>query len=318
MRRILEGYRQMAKAKELKRVKNKEFFNYKRRRGDRRDGWRIYSSDPFFGVIPHIMPNRTGSMVQFDETIDTTELDSFVRRMRRDTDMTDLSRLAIMCAALVRVYSQYPNLNRFVVGRRIYARNHIAISMIVKRAMVLGGDEIAIKPCFMPNATLHDVWEQLHAEIAKNKEDTSDNSTDGMAKLLNSLPVWLVRSVVNFFTRADNHNHMTKLLNDLSPFHASMFITDIGSAGISAVYHHLYDFGTCSQFIALGKREKKLVMGDDGQAKEVNAIGFKYVVDERIVDGFYYAKAMRYFLTLMKHPEQLLTAPEKVNEDPLC
>lgn len=304
-------------AKEIKRIKGKEFYNYKRRRGDRKDGWRVRSDDPFFGVIPHIMPDRTASTVFYDASINIKALDDFVRYQRRNSDMKDLSRLAVLCAALVRVFSQYPNLNRFIRGNRIWARNYLSISVVVKKDMVLGGEECAIKPMFRPDANIHDVWEALHAEIAENKApDGAGNSTAKIARLIDSLPVGLVRAFVNLIRRWDEKGKMTDFLNDVSPFHTSMFITDIGSTGISSVYHHLYDFGTCSHFISLGKREKEIVMKDD-DAVEINTLHFRYVVDERIVDGFYYAKAMRYFEHLIKHPEELLNRPEKVVEDTL-
>lgn len=303
--------------KEIKRIQGKEFYNYKRRRGDRKDGWRVRSDDPFFGIIPHIMPQRTGSTVMYDANIDVKTLDEFVRYQRRNSDMKDLSRLMVMCAALVRVFSQYPNLNRFIRGNRIWARNYLSVSVIIKKDMVLGGEECAIKPRFEPNSNLHDVWAAFHEEIAISKEHDGDgNSTARIARIVNALPVWMVRSFVNLVRFCDERNRLTNFLNDVSPFHTSMFITDIGSTGISSVYHHLYDFGTCSHFISLGKREKEVVMSDDNP-KEINTLHFRYVVDERIVDGFYYAKAMRYFEHLIKHPQELLERPEGVVEDAL-
>lgn len=303
-------------AKERKRDPKKKYFNYKRKRGDRKDGWRVIGADPFFGVIPHIMPVRTASTVHFEEAIDCTGLDEFVRRMRRESDMTDLSRLTVMMAALVRTFSQYPHLNRFVKNRRIWARNYLSVSLVVKREMSLTGEESIIKPKFEPDATLHDVWEKLHADITANKGESENNDTGKLAVLLNAMPVWMLRAVVNIIDRADDKGRFSKLLNSASPFHTSVFITDIGSTGISSVYHHLYDFGTCSQFVSIGKREKRTRVTPEG-VEEYPVINFRIVVDERIVDGYYYAKAIRYFVGLMKHPERLLTPPEKVIEDSL-
>ncbi len=309
----------LAKKNEIKRVKGKEFFNYKRRHGDRRDGWRVRGKDPFFGVIPHIMPTRTGSMVGFEERIDTTNLDAFVRKMRRETDMKQLSRAMVIMAGLARIMARYPQINRFIRGRRIYARNYMSIAMVVKKEMTVGGDENVIKPMFNPDASLFDVYEAVHKEVEANKgDDIEANDTGAMARILNALPVWLLKVFVNFVTYCDDHNKLTKFVNEVSPFHTSMFITDIGSTGISAVYHHLYDFGTCSEFIAIGRREK--YFADDGNGNPVrrSSITLRMMVDERIVDGYTYAKAMRYLVHLLENPEELLEKYTEWNEDPLC
>ena len=306
------------KIKERKRDSSKEFFNYKRIRGDRKDGWRVRGKDPFFSVIPHIMPTRTGAMVGFEEVIDSTALDAFVRRMRRESDMTELSRLIVIMAALVRMMAKYPQVNRFVRGRRIYARNFMSIAMVVKKEMVVGGDENIIKPMFNPNACLKDVYEAARGEISSNKGDNiTVNDTGGMARLLDSLPRWLLKWFVGFITRCDDRGHLTNFLNKVSPFHTSMFITDIGSTGIDSVYHHLYDFGTCSEFIAIGRREKKLVVDRTGESNLHYTISIKAMVDERIMDGFTYAKAMRYLAKLLENPEQLLEPFNDWEEDPL-
>ena len=51
----------------------------------------------------------------------------------------------------------------------------------------------------------------------------------------------------------DYHGWLPKALMKVSPFHGSMIVTSMGSLGIPAIYHHLYNFGTCSLFVAMGK-----------------------------------------------------------------
>ena len=44
-------------------------------------------------------------------------------------------------------------------------------------------------------------------------------------------------------------------------------------------------------------------------------IDVKFVLDERICDGYYYATFFKYFRSLMRHPELLDNPPEVVNQD---
>jgi len=304
--------------KPLKRVKGKEFFNYKKRRGDRKDGWRVKSyKDPYFQIMPHIMPMRCDAQVFFEDILETEALDKFVKTVRRDEslEMPELSRLAVVMAACVRAFSRYPKINRFVAGRKVYARNYFSISLTLKKSLHIEGEEETIKPNFNPDATLKDVYDSLVTMLSSAKE--VDNNTAAFVDKLTNLPQWLIRLVFRWINYADARKGLPKFLFNLSPFHTSIYITDIGSTGIGSVYHHIYNLGTTSAFISIGRREKKLVLDENGQPKYVNTIKFCYVIDERICDGFYYAKAVRYITHLLKHPEELLERPETITEDPL-
>lgn len=307
------------KPKKLKRVKGKEFFNYKKRHCDRKDGWRVKPyKDPYFQLMPHIMPMRCDSQVFFEDVIETDPLDKFVKKIRSDESMgmPELSRLAVVMAACVRAFSRYPKINRFVAGRKVYARNYFSISLTMKKSLHIDGEEETIKPTFNPDATLKDVYDSLSTLLVSAKNE--NNNTANFADNLSNLPQWLIRAVVGWVRFADNHRGLPKFLYTLSPFHTSIYVTDIGSTGIGSVYHHIYNLGTTSTFVSIGRREKKLVLDENGQPKYVNTLKFCYVIDERICDGFYYAKSVRYITHLLKHPEELLEKPAVINEDPLC
>ncbi|MBQ9993539.1 MAG: hypothetical protein IJP17_02385, partial [Clostridia bacterium] len=191
------------KQKELKRVKGKEFFNYKKRCGDRTDGWRVRSaSDPTFDLIPHIMPQRCDSQVFMEEMLETEKLDSFVREMRRSGEMPQLSRLAVVMAACVRAFSRYPKTNRFIAGNKIYARNHYCISLTIKKSMSIDADEATVKIYFDPNDTLAEVNEKLCKEVGASKHDI-DNETDSFVDKIKSVPQWAIRAFVRWANRKD-------------------------------------------------------------------------------------------------------------------
>ena len=303
-----------------KRIPGKKFYNYKNKRGDRKDGWRVHSNDPAFYLIPYLMRTRLDSMVFFEERIDIEELNRFVRKMRREGDMPQLSRVVVVMAAFVRAVSQYPHLNRFVIGGGIYARNSLRISMTIKREMTLEAQEENIKVSFDPDDTLKIVYDKVMAELnqVKGANVEATNDTGSVSRFISALPGWLIRAVIGTMRRMDNRKGVPKLIDEVSPFHTSVYITDIGSVGIGSVYHHLYEFGTCSVFAGLGKIEKMMVRNDDGTVENHESVNLRFTVDERIGDGYYYGKALRYIVQMLKHPDNLLTPPETVKEDELC
>ena len=288
----------------------------KRRFGDRYDGYRIRGIDPLCQIIPSVMRTRLDSMVYFNEELEITQLEKFVREQRRN-GLPNLRMLHIFMAAMVRVMSQRPQLNRFVVGRKIFAHNDMRISLACKRELSLDGEETTIMPSFEPEDALADVVNKVETCIQEEvlTSETDNGATYAVARLLGAIPTFVKARVIDFIRALDRIGWMPRIINRASPFHSSMFITDLGSCGISPVFHHLYEFGTCSVFVAIGKKETRYELDANGQVQTRRYIEMKVVADERICDGFYYASSMRLLSRLIQHPERLLTPPEEIVED---
>lgn len=284
----------------------------KRKFGDRYDGYRVKNVDPFFLLIPFLMKNRVDSQVYFEDEIDITELEKFVR-IHGDTDIPGLKMYHIFVAACIRLYSQRPYLNRFCMRGRIYARKTMRVSMSMLRGQ---GEEgcvsTVIKPEFELSDTLADVVNRFNTIVEENRKISTENNTDWTASLIGHMPGFLARFVVNLLTFLDHHGRMPKALNEVSPFHTSLFITNMGSIGVEPVFHHIYEFGTTSLFIAIGKKKNVQEIGPDGSVIKRRKMGVKVVADERICDGHYYAASMRKLVKLLRNPERLLLPPEQV------
>ena len=101
----------------------------------------------------------------------------------------------------------------------------------------------------------------------------------------------------------------------LSPFHGSVFLTSLGSLGIPPIYHHLYDFGNIPVFIAFGAKRTEREVDSEGGTERRKYLDYKVSIDERIVDGQYFAACFKKIRSVMLHPEQLDFPPETVKED---
>ncbi len=286
----------------------------KRKFGDRYDGYRVKRVDPFFLLIPYLMKTRVDSQVYFSDEIDITELEKFIR-FHNETDIPGLKLYHVVIAAMVRLYSQRPHLNRFVMRSKIYARNHISVSMAMKRSMSIESETTTVKPRFEPTDTLLQVVERFNSAVEANRTEIQENGTDSTAKVIGNLPSCLVRSVVNVLAFLDRRGLMPRIINKVSPFHTSLFLTNMGSIGIRPIYHHIYEFGTTSVFLALGKKETIQAVDTDGNLVRKRVVGIKVVADERICDGHYYASSMRMLAKYLKNPEELLEPPAQVVPD---
>lgn len=287
---------------------------YKKMPGDRKDGWKLRNVPLFFTVVPFIMRTRLDSQNYYEETLDVEPMMDFLKAHKED--MPNISMMTIFVAAMVRMISQRPALNRFVVHNKLYAHNSITISIAIKRTMSDDGEETMIKPSFDPRDTLQDVQRRLDEAIAEAINHEEGTGIDGVAGLLGKLPAWLFRFAVSMIHFLDNRGWLPQKLVQASPWHCSAMYTNVGSLGIGPIYHHLTELGTYSTFIAMGKRERHTVYDENGDAAVRRTVGMKIVNDERTCDGYYYANSMRMLRRLLMNPAMLLEPPKKVMLDP--
>ncbi|MDR2514131.1 MAG: hypothetical protein LBD02_02850 [Christensenellaceae bacterium] len=272
----------------------------KRRWGDRYDGRKVRKLDPMFLLIPHVMRTRVDAQVYMEEELNITAMEALVSQEKEN--IPGLTLLHVILAALVRMVSQRPRLNRFSSGGNIYARNYFRISMMVKEKMSDGAPEACVMPCFELSDCLADVV--LGFNAARDEAlRAAGNSTDGTVRILGAIPGCIRRGFINLMRGLDAVGWMPRRINRVSPFHSSFFVTSMGSIGIDPIYHHLYEFGTTSVFIALGKKRGE---------REDRTMLFRFVLDERICDGYYYAQSVRKLRSYFKNPAQLLKPPEEV------
>lgn len=287
---------------------------YRRRFGDRKDGRRLRSLDPLNSVSPYIMKNRVGAQNMIRDTIDLTLTEKYVRK-KREEGLSNFGIMHVFIAAYVRVISQRPGVNRFISGQRIFARNNIELCLTIKKEMTLNAMETIVKVEFDPASTAEDVYHRLNAAILENREDGDKSDFDKTARFLKYIPGLLLKFSIFALNLLDYFGLLPKFLLKVSPFHASLFLTSMGSLGIPPIYHHLYDFGNIPVFFAYGAKRTQLILKKDGPILEKKFLDFTVVTDERICDGHYFASALKLFREYFKNPDVLDSPPEKIIQD---
>ena len=295
------------------------FFETKvRKRGTmfkkRPDGRLIKNLEPMEQIMPYIMKTRNDSMNMYDDTFDCTPMDDYIKEKAEQG--IELNYMHIIIAALVRLIAQRPQLNRFVMNGRIYTRPKIWVSFVVHPTLSDGSVGTTIKLCFEGTESIFEVAEKVTAAV--KKETTQRVGENGIDKLLRTLmkgiPGPLIKFVVNTLMWMDKHNIMPKAIVDLSPFHTSIFITNLKSLGINHVFHHVYNFGTTGLFFAMGK-EKNIPVIERKEITMQKHMGFGFVSDERFCDGLYFAMSLRQLRKIMKNPACLEQPLDKKVED---
>ena len=275
----------------------------------RKDGRRIKTSQPMYQVAMHVMAERNDSMNMIQLDIKQDPIRKYIRAKKEEGHT--ISHLAVILASYVRTVSEYPLLNRFIVNKRLYARNEIAVGMVVLKPNDTEGT--MNKMYFKPENTIFEIQNILDEYVEKNRETGDTNSTDKLISFLLSIP-GLCRFGVNMLKFLDKHNILPRKIIEASPFHCSMTITNLASIGTNYIYHHVYNFGTTSMIIAMGNTEEKPVKRH-GTIEFDKVIPLGVVMDERIASGCQYALAFKRMEHFLMNPTELEVPPEKVVED---
>ena len=220
--------------------------------------------------------------------------------------------MELIIAAFVRTISELPEINRFVSNKRLYARTQLTVSFALLKETAKEDDieENTVKCYFDPRDTIFDVAERVSEAIEQNRREEADNSTMKVAKLL--LNPILANTVVALARFLDRYGIMPKYILDASPFHTSMFFTQMASIGMPAVNHHIYNFGTTSLFVSMGSVIRETSVGPDGKTVRKRYLPVGITADERICAGAMYARLVDRFMHYLSNPQLLETPPESV------
>lgn len=274
----------------------------------RPDGTQVKDLPPLVAAIPYIMPKRYDAQNTVTENIDEEVIKEFIRSQRRQG--VRLNHMSVIISAYYKAVLENPKLNYFVMNRKIYKRNHFCVSFVIMKKLANGSpSETTLKIYLEPEDTVFTVNEKIAKVIDANRGVKQNNSTDRFARFMFSVP-GLPRFVVGLAYFLDRHGLLPRKIIDLSPFHTSLFITNLASIKTSYIHHHCYEFGTTSVFVCMGKPVPNYMAGN--LSRKMMPLGI--VMDERICTGYEYAAFCNDFRRIVRRPEVLMqsfNAPEK-------
>ncbi len=280
--------------------------------GKRSDGFLVKDIDPVVALTPYIMPMRCDAQVMTTLKLPYEPLARYVAEKRMEGHQ--ISFMELILAAYVRSISQLPELNRFIANKRFYTRKEIVVSFAVLQNTADGSDRENIAKCkFDPRDTVYDVASRIQEAIVATRKETADNSTLKVARLLKNP---LIANTIVFIGRLlDRYGLLPKYLIDASPFHTGLFFSNNASVGLPPVHHHIYNFGTTSQFVVIGNIEREVGLDNEGKPVRRRVLPMGVVADERICAGIVYSRFLQNFQRFLANPTILESPPETILHD---
>ncbi len=277
----------------------------KKRWGDRRDGELIRDIDSMHFITPLIHPNRCDNEAFLPLRIDMAPVLAYVERKNAEDSSSMLSTyFHVITAALLKLIVLRPQLNRFIANHRIYQRSYVSASFTVKKKFSDDGDETLAVVHADENTTMADIHAQIAEQMRITHSSEGDSSTQFMDRV-KKMPRFISSVVAAVCRFLDRRGKVPKSFIASDPFYSSAVLSNVGPMGLEGGFHHLTNWGTCSIFCLIGKKKKTASIEKDGSVKIEETCDLGFTLDERIADGYYYAKSMRIFRRILAHPEIL-------------
>ena len=266
----------------------------------RPDGTRVKGLTPIVQALPHIMPKRYDAMNWANDYVDEDIIKAYIRQKRKEG--RHVTHMSLLISSYYKAALENPKVNYFIMNRRVYKRNHFCVSFVILKTRADGTpDETCIKIFLQPDDDVFTISQRIKESVDRNLEKVHNNNTDKFANWAFSIP-GLARTVFKVAYGLDQIGLLPRKIIDLSPFHTSMFITNLASINTRFIYHHCYEFGTTGVFVCMGKPVPD-PNAPAGSRKKQLPLGV--VMDERIATGIEYSRFFAAFERYLKKPELL-------------
>lgn len=266
--------------------------------GRRADGIEVADLSTTQRFLPFLSPGRNDSLVYYSTEI---EIDTALRFIDEQNANRPPDRRITLFHLYLRsvsiAFHERPGVNRFVSGGRVYQRNGVWITFSAKQELIDGAPVLTVKRAFEHGEGLLEMVDALRDELLERRRG-KQSTADKEVNLLLRLPVPFVRIGLRMLRLADRLGLLTRGMTEDDPMFTSIFVANLGSVGLDAGYHHLWEYGTCSIFATLGRVRER---GDGTRVVEV-----KYSYDERVADGLYAAITMAGIKERLEDPARLL------------
>ncbi len=280
----------------------------KKKFGDRPDGYRVRNTDPMHVFLPFIMPNRADNEAVIAETVDLTEINKYLEKKNANSPEFKYTIFHVICASLAKTIELRPKLNYFYAGKRLYERNEISFSFVVKKQFTDKAEE-ALAIVRIDDESDKSPIDQIYEKIKSfvygvRKEEKQDGAT-GFMSIVGKLPRFLVSFVWWFLRVMEFFSLIPKSVLKIDPYHTTAFISNLGSIKLKASYHHLTNWGSGSLFVVIDEKKKTPIFAEDGTYQMKETVNLSLTIDERIADGMYYSNSMKILRKLLANPELL-------------
>lgn len=279
-----------------------------KRMRDRKDAKKVRNLDGLHNVMIDIKPERCDSDVYMNKEIDVTKLIKYVEKYKKEHPDDKITYFHAFAMAFAKTIYNKPLLNRFVANRTFYDRNDVIIAFVAKIAFEEDSEEVMINIKVDKDDnifTLRDKITKRVAKIRNSKKGEKKENTNNIVDVVGKLPKLIRMIVTGTLKFLDKHGWLPESITKDNLYYSSVILSNLGNFKIGSIYHNIVNFGTSSIIATMGMIHKSKVIDKDGKEKIIDVCDFGVNMDERIADGYYFAKSIKVLEYILDNPELL-------------
>ena len=252
-----------------------------------------------------LKPDRCDSDVYINQKMDVTKLVEYMDKRKKDGD--DITYFHAFVTAIGKVFYNRNKLNRFVSNRHIYEHNDVVVSFVAKVSFDDKSEEMMIMVPIEANDNIDTISKKISSYVDKvrNSNNLEKEGANDAIDIVGKLPNGLRIPLVGILKWMDKKGILPKFLVKDNLYYSSIIVSNLGSIRCGAIYHNLTCFGTCSSLATIGEIKNEDIHHDDGTEEIRKICEFGINLDERIADGYYFAKSVKLLQYIFDNPELL-------------
>lgn len=270
---------------------------------NRRDAKLIKQDNGIFNLIYYLKPKRVYAEVYINKKFDVTNLVKYMEKLKEED--SSYTYFHLFTTAISKLVYARPYLNRFIIAGRMYEREEVTLSFVVKTTFNDSAEELMTVIPVSKEDNLAMVKDKILSSVNKMRSNNSHDKTNDTINKVGKLPRFLRFIIMEIFKFMDSHDMLPDSLTKDDIYHASVLVSNLGSIKCGAIYHNLTDFGTNSLIITIGDIHKEVIVNDKGKSEIRDICEFGITIDERIADGFYLASSAIMLQEYFDNPEIL-------------
>ena len=257
-----------------------------------------------------LKPTRKENEVYIDRKLNVTKLVEYMEQCKKDG--RHYTYFHAFLTAVAKVMYNRPKMNRFIANRHMYEHNDILLSFVAKISLDDKSEELMLTVPIEENDNIDTIAAKTAEKVnklrnAKAEKKGANQAVDVLGKLPNIIRV----PIFGLFKFLGERGLLPSSLTDNNIYFSSMIISNLGSIDCGAIYHNLADFGTCSSLLTIGEIENERRIDKQGNEELQKVCHIGVTLDERIADGFYFARTVQMIENVLKDPKMLEEAVSK-------
>lgn len=251
-----------------------------------------------------LKPGRMENEVYINRKMDVTELVDFLEKKKAEG--IKYTYFQALITAVGKVMYSRPKMNRFITNRHLYEHNEVLISFVAKMTLDDKSEELMLTVPIAPEDNMVSIADKVAKTVENLRgENVEKKGANSAIDVLGKLPNILRIPIFGLVKLLDKFGWLPSELMKNNIYFSSIIVSNLGSIRCGAIYHNLANFGSCSSLASFGEIIAEKFLRPDGTEGVRKVCEFGITLDERIADGFYFAKSAQMVEYILRHPKLL-------------